>query len=165
MFFDMDADTSITGIPTMPNKNWDQQLYENGFIIGGSKVKKGQRLTIDIDDQQLGDQDNFFFAIFKKNGKLKSWGEIVIDEMGDWTATYFKKKDFYSFYDGWNWIEASADDQFYGDHGISLNGIFSVGNGVENNGSVNPVPEPTTMLLLGTGLIGLAGFRKKFKRQ
>ena len=56
---------------------------------------------------------------------------------------------------------------FYSTREVTANlsgSMFASADVSENGGNNNHVPEPTTMLLLGSGLIGLAGFRRGFKR-
>jgi hypothetical protein len=45
----------------------------------------------------------------------------------------------------------------------SMIGLGRISHVDEFNGGA-PVPEPATLMLLGAGLLGLAGFRRKFKK-
>jgi len=73
--------------------------------------------------------------------------------------------DYFLDLTGWELLSA---------YGCSSDGLTIVGYGINPDGyneawiaelhpNVEPIPEPTTILLIGSGLVGLAGFRRKFK--
>ena len=149
-----------------PTLYYTHNISDSGFsslLMGGDDWIYSYELKVDIYDDNLGSTFNLgCFSLSIPDG-----GEAATI----WTSGGIYSYDFSltsETYDGWLlgvldiWADGKmkvAISSWYGDFFVASSTLTAYGD----NGAA-PVPEPASMLLLGVGLVGLAGFsRKKFK--
>lgn len=115
----------------------------------------------------IGQGDPITFYVYRMLFGGNAYASIVDLIAGE---TIFSKDDAYFedppaifSYSGWNpdhiySLSMSASNYFV----MNDDGRAGATNDMQ---FVLPVPEPVTMLLLGTGLVGLAGLKRKFRKQ
>jgi hypothetical protein len=107
-------------------------------------------------------EDFFYYEAVKHNGDINDFvffsEDIEIIDVNVIPNAIALPYDIYSL------AAFTLSDDIVDIYGLANNIEIGNGKSYTNPLSQTPVPEPTTILLLGSGLVGLAGFRRKFKK-
>ena len=151
------SDPSFDPVISAPDIPWDWRWVWNDIHrLGGDGTDQTNYLPLNFEVGHTG-SFNEVWAKWLKTNDTASTGDVWI-----WNS-YYQGNPHHRLFA----IIAEESDLFFGSDPTNPkfhNWISSIG-GTGSNMTATPVPEPATLLLLGSGFACLVGFRRKVRKR